>query len=185
VAARAGPKYQAQAPKIAPSPRKAALAAETDHVGCPWIPFITAIIDSPKKMRVNRPTRSGRCSASGGSVPVCRAVRIVVAASTSAAIAHSQARAGIGTTADSSQIAAPRPMPAAHSKASRRAGAIAAARRYCPTSRIRMIANAATKPAVDSPSSVPSALAAMKVTANICSSVSAQSMPSSEWKRVA
>jgi hypothetical protein len=88
-------------------------AAEIGQLSWLSMPLITAATDSPRRMMVKRPKRSGRCSASGGSVCVYLTAAQGVEKSISRATPQSQNRAGGGKSAATIQKIAAVVNPAA------------------------------------------------------------------------
>src|SRR5215471_3178587 len=111
-AAFARSKYHHQRAKTSASPAKAETAAETGQLSWLSMPRITAATDSPRRMMVKRPKRSGKCPASGGTVCVYLTAAQGVEKSISRAIPQSQNRAGGGVSAAIIQKIAAAPNPA-------------------------------------------------------------------------
>ena len=78
-----------------------------------WLsmPCMTATTDSPSRMSVNSPKRSGKCAASGGIFTLWRTASHGVPRSIANAIPQIQKRSGAGTNADVSQRSAALPCP--------------------------------------------------------------------------
>src|SRR5437870_5407046 len=64
------------------------------------IPRITAATNSPRRMMVNSPNRSGKCVGSGGNLMLSRVASHGVAKSTISATDHTQYRSGGARNAD-------------------------------------------------------------------------------------
>lgn len=79
-----------------------------------WLsmPCMTETTDSPSRIGVNSPKRSGRCPAAGGTLTLCGTASHGVPRSIANAAAQIQKRAGVGTVADISHNAAATPCPA-------------------------------------------------------------------------
>lgn len=106
------------------------------------IPFATASTASPRTTMVNNPNRSGMCDCWTGACPARAYARgPATAALTASPTAHSAYRAGVGTSRDPNQSAAPSTNPAAfHQQNSR-----AAARRH-PTSPYMPVSSRSSSP---------------------------------------
>ena len=85
-----------------PMPRNAEIAAAIGQSFWLSMPCITATTDSPSRISVNRPNRSGRWAASGGALTLWRTVSHGVPRSMTNAAPQIQNRAGAGTSAERS-----------------------------------------------------------------------------------
>src|SRR5882724_13050051 len=107
-------KYHHQIAKANTIPRIAEEAAWIGQFSWLSIPRMTATTNSPRRMMVNNPKRSGKCAASGGYFELCPGAMNGVARSMIIAIPHKMNRAGGGASAEASQIVAAAPKPMAY-----------------------------------------------------------------------
>src|ERR1044072_4976743 len=81
-----------------------------------WLsmPRITAATNSPRRMMVNNPNRSGKCVAAGGNFMLCRVASDGVAKSTKSASDQTQYRWGGAKNGAAIHIKAAAPNPSAY-----------------------------------------------------------------------